>query len=261
MPSLSFHVVARKNDGLILSPSELIEIFLFGIPLRGKDGKYMSQTTIRTFIKAATEEIEKYLSIKIIKQVIKEDKDFNLNEFKNWSFVRTTYPVVKAHAMDGYINDTQQINYPKEWLSTRTTSDGSLYHRHIYLIPANSGVGTNSIVYTGITPYLGFFGNSQIPNYWKMSYCTGFNSVPNDLLNFIGMLASLNIFMIMGDIVLPPGISSTSIGIDGLSQSLSSAVSSQSGAFGGRIKAYLTSIETSLKRLTNYYKGFEIQSM
>src|SRR5690242_1650121 len=119
MGALSFHIVSRSNDDLIISPSELLETFLFGIPLKAKDGHYLSTEPVRMFIKAATKEVEKFLNIKLIRQIISEQKDFNINEFRDWSYVRTTYMVVKPHTMKGFINDTQQITYPPEWLSAR----------------------------------------------------------------------------------------------------------------------------------------------
>lgn len=255
MGALTFHIVSRKNEQLVMSPSELLELYLYGVPLDVKDGRNISSESLKLYISAAQQEIEKYLTIKLQKQIIAESKDFFLTDFKNWSQVRATYPVNKCHKMDGYINDVQQIEYPVEWLSTHITNNG-IYRRSIHLIPSGSSAQSNAIVYSGITPHLGFYGNQMIPNYWRLKYCTGFDIIPAELLNFIGKLASINVFRILGDVVLNAGVSSQSIGIDGLSQSVSA-----SGAFKNRIDGYLQDLKDGLQRVRIMYKSIEIMTM
>jgi len=197
------------------------------------------------------------------RQVIREQKDFYRSDWFAWGYIRTTYPCVEATMCEGFIGETKQISYPVEWLSTRKTSDGELYHRHMYLVPSTNAPVSHQVVYTGITPHLALTSSPQVPNYWHVEYTTGFCKVPADLLNFIGMLAAINVFHIMGDIILgTPGISSQSIGIDGLSQSNSA----HTAGYGNRIKGYLAMMngengKDGLKeRIYNYYKGFTVSA-
>ena len=261
--SLSFTSKFKKKDELILSPQELLNTYFYGIQITESQGTSMSSEVIKRFIQAAQEEVEKWLGIKIAKQIITEDKDFHRNDWYSWGYIRTTYPCSKGLSLDGYIGEVKQIQYPTEWLSVRHTSDGELYHRHLYLVPSTNSPSPSMVVYTGMTPHLSLTGSITVPNYWRISYETGFCKVPKDLLNFIGMLAAINIFHIMGDIILgAPGVSSQSIGIDGLSQSYSA----KSDGYGGRIKGYLemmngTNGRDGLKeRVYNYYKGFTVSS-
>jgi len=167
---------------------------------------------------------------------------------------------VKPISLFGYISDIPQIQYPQEWLSARKTSDGELYHKNLYLVPGNGSAKTNAIVYSGITPHLGFLGTAQIPQYWKITYCTGFATIPEDLKNYIGKLASLNIFQVLGDLVLGAGISNQSLSIDGLSQSIGTVNSANSAAYGARIKSYLTDLVRQKPILESYYRGFSFTS-
>lgn len=262
MPTLQIKFPYKKNSQLVLSSQELQELYFYGINLADRNGNKLPSSTIEQFILSAQEETEKWLGIKLQKQIITEQKDWFRSDWQNWGYIRTTYPVVEAISLNGLIGDIRQITYPKEWLSTRKTSDGELYHRHIYLVPSHNSANAsiNSVIYNGVTPHLGFMGNSTIPNYWEMSYVTGFCKIPSDLLSFIGMLAAIQIFHIMGDLILgTPGISSQSISIDGLSQSVSSQ-----GSYASRIKGYLDAIngngnQQGLKdRIYSYYKGVTI---
>jgi len=266
MPQLIFNTKFKKNEGLVISPQELLDLYFYGIPIREPNGGVMPMSTIKQFILAAQDEVEKWLGIKLIRQTIREEKDFQRNDYYSWGYIRTTYPCVEPIALDGYIGLTKQISYPKEWLSARKTSDGELYHRHIYLVPSTNSPTSHQVVYTGASPHLSLMGNAQVPNYWHLEYETGFCKTPNDLLNFIGMLAAINLFHIMGDLILGAGIASQSIGIDGLSQSISTTSSATNAGYGARIDGYLKSINGTpsspgLKdRLYNYYKGFTVSS-
>jgi hypothetical protein len=261
MGNLTFTTKFIKNDGLVMSPKELIEMYFFGIKMVDTSGNVISQQVIKNFIRSSQEEVEKWLNIKIQRQIIREKKDFYRNDWYAFGYLRTTYPVVSASKLDGYIGETKQISYPKEWLSVRTTNDGELYHRHIYLVPSTNSPTNHMVVFTGITPHIALTFSQMVPNYWDIEYVTGFCTVPPDLYNFIGMLAAINIFYLMGDIILgKPGIASQSIGIDGLSQSNSA----HSLGYGNRIKGYLQLMNGDggkggmKEKLYNYYKGFTV---
>jgi len=257
MPSQEFNILVGKNEGLSISPSELLELYFFGIPLKTQDGKQMSDQVLKTYIKSAQEEIEGYLNVRITKQVIEERRDFIREDYRDWGFVRVNYPVVEPISLIGFINDVQQVTYPVEWLSARTSNDGHSFFRNVYLVPS----GTKAAQYSGITPHVGYFGASHIPQYWKVRYCTGYNQVPNDMLNIIGKLAAINVFHIMGDLILGAGIASQSIGIDGLSQSISTTSSATNAGYGARITGYLADLKLAMPRLKAKYDGFEMTSL
>lgn len=261
MPLINYSLVYGKNLDLVISPSELLELYFFGINIDRQQGVDFSNETLRFYIAAAQQEVEKYLTIKLKKQIIEEKKDFYRSDFSNWSYLRVTYPVVKAHKLKGFISDTQQIDYPDEWLSVRTTNDGELYHRNIYLVPGSDAARTNSIVYSGISPHLGYFGIGQIPNYWKATYCTGFDKVPAELIDIIGKLAAINMFNVLGDIVLGSGIAAQSISIDNLSQNIQTTQSAENSAYSARIRMYLGELKKKLPQLKSYYYGIPFGTM
>jgi hypothetical protein len=71
----------------------------------------------------------------------------------------------------------------------------------------------------------------------------------------VGMIASMGPFNIAGDMIAGAGIASQSIGIDGLSQSVSTTSSATNAGYGARIIQYQKDVKDQIKHLQNYYKG------
>lgn len=262
---LSLDINYKINTGELLSSEEERALYFYGITIQDRSGQALPNSTYTHFVKAATQEVEKYLGIKVQKQIISETLDFYLDEFKNWGYIQTTYPVVKPFKTTGFLGSVRQLDYPQGWLTCRTSSDKETYYRRIFIVPTQSSEVTTqgaSILYSGVLPYTSLTSFSHIPNYWHVEYCTGFDTVPRDLLDVIGKLAAIGIFNIAGDIALgQAALASYSLSIDGLSQSISTTNSATNAAFGARIINYQKEIKDSLSKLRSYYKGVNISSM
>ena len=85
---LNFKFKYKKNEGVIMSPSELKALYLYGIPIQNQQGTEMPDHIIETYIKAAQEDLEEVLSIKISKQIIEESLSYHLTDFNNFGFIR-----------------------------------------------------------------------------------------------------------------------------------------------------------------------------
>lgn len=240
MSTLTLQVKSNIKPYQIISAKQIKETYLFGLPLSTKDGREIPDKTIEFYVQSAFEMLENTLGLKFLKQAVEERRDFNADNWQKWGYIKVTYPVICPIHLYGFLGTTRQVNYPKDWMSVKTTTDGKSYSRQINLVPTQNSSQSDAIIYSGIMPQAGFFsGHGSIPNYWSIKYITGFDEVPADITHTIGMLASLPILGILGDIMLPwPGVASKSISIDGLSQSISSYVNGTSGAFGARLKQY-----------------------
>lgn len=263
MPSLRLKTQYNKNMEMIMSPTELIENYLFGIPLCSNDGRKMSSTAISQHILTAQAQIESLFSLKLTKQVIEENRDFNRQEFMSWGYIRTMYPIVYIDNLEGWINDVCQITYPKEWLSIKRQADVAVY-RNVYLIPNTGSKGgatmtQNSLIYNGLSPHLGWFGQSYIPNYWRPRYITGWDKIPADLFDFIAKFAALNVLAVIGDVLYGIGVTSINISLDGVSQNTPLARSAQGGLFAGRIKTYVDEMNRTLPALKSKYRGIAFE--
>lgn len=79
--------------------------------------------------------------------------------------------------------------------------------------------------------------------------------IPDNMRHLIGMMAAMHPLTIAGDLVLGAGVASRSIGIDGLSQSISTTkAGAMGGAFAARMKAYREESERTMEAIRGRYK-------
>ena len=261
MPTLVYSIKSSKNSGLPISAPELANRYFFGIPIVDQSGNIMRDEDIEFFIMTAKEDLEGYLNLKLSKQIIEESFDYFRDDYKSWGHVPVSYPCVRPFKLTGLLGNVEQVEFPSEWLSVKKTNDGIGYSRNIKLVPTAGTTTNQSVVYSGIAPNVGWFGQPTIPNYWTAVYCTSMDRVPEDILDAIGKLAAINVFHQLGDIILGAGIASQSIGIDGLSQSISTTSSATNAGYGARITGYLDDLKKMMPRLKAKYDGFELGAM
>lgn len=259
MPSIEFSTSFINEPDLILTPQQVRNIYLYGIDnILDSQSKSFSDSDISFYIQAAQGEVENSLNIKLKKQVYTENLQFNNNEWMQWGYMRVTKPIRCPMLLEGYLNTIKQVSYPKEWLTTKKSSDEKDYQRNLFIVPVGGAtMQTQNAVYSGVMPQLGYLGQRHIPYYWTVEYVTGFDQVPSEIVDVVGKLASINLFNVAADLILgTPGIGSKSISIDGLSQSLNSA-----SGFDKRIKNYTDSLVKSYNALIAVYKGLTFGSI
>mgnify|MGYP000919821054 FL=1 len=258
MSTLEYTVKYEKNKDAILSPTELRELYLYGINLKSRDGTELPNYTWWHIINDAQEEIEKFLAIHFRRQLVTETLTYLRDDYlNNLPILNTSYPVVKVIRLLGLLSGTEQIRYPIEWSNYYESSD-HMATRRISIVPSGASVsaGTN-VLLIGVMAQLGIRSLNVVPNYWTVQYLTGWApcNLPHELVDVVGKLAAIQVLSIYGDLVLSPGLSGGSLSIDGLSQSYNTVVSQRGGAFSGRIAQYLEDIKVTLERLERSYKG------
>jgi len=256
MATILFTISYSKNEDMIISPSELIEQYLYGISLCNKDGTIISSEAIKQKILSAGNYVSHFLELQFSRKFISESTDFIRSDYQSWGYMSCSFPVVSPISLKGFVGTVKQIEYPIEWCSKSSRQYEEQLFRKLHIVPAGNTTTSvpASVIFSGITPHLGFLGYDSIPNYWQVSYTTGFSKVPPDIIDFIGKLAAIEVLAILGDIVIGAGISNFSLGLDGLSQSISSTKSG-GGAYAGRIKQYTDELVIRSKYLRDYYKG------
>ena len=256
--SVTFTTSYTVDSSLLLSAAEVIFLFLTDIPLRGLGGEKMDDIAIEEKVRAETETLENYLSIKIPKQIVSERRDFVKDEFINWGFIMADYLVQSVRRLEGRINNVTQVTYPIEWASTRQGQDIS---RNIYIVPAAQSPTNQTelaVMYTGKFPLFAYLQGQHIPNYWSFDYETGYDTIPRDLLDAVGKLATIQVLAILGDVAFGAGIASKSLGMDGLSQSISTTQSAENSLYSARIRQYQKELDKAVKRLKGRYSGIPL---
>ena|ERR1700748_279166 len=258
---IKYDIKIAKNEGLVISPSELFQQYLYGVGSVQNTAlvNNFPMQSLKTYILNAQDYLEDLLSLRLQKQEFTETTNFSMSDFQQWGFIQLSYPVTKPVSLFGFINNVRQISYPDTWMSARQTADGKGYYRRIYIVPGGGSKSpqTNSVVYSGVTPNLGYMGFDSIPDYWRTTYQTGFDKYPPNIMQVVSKIAALPALAILGDFVLGPGISGKTLSIDGLSQGITSNITPKNSAYGARMLELLRGIKEEIETLKSVYVGYK----
>lgn len=260
MPEQDFLISSLKNTGRILSAGDLRRLYFFGLSMSEPErGAVMDDRSLNSYIEMSQQDIEDYLSIKLFRQVYRETIDFKRSDWRSWGFIPTTYPVSEPVSLSGHMNNTKHIDYPVEWLSSKSSSDGR-YYRRLNTVPSSGAASPtgNLGTFSGVFPYSFLFNREGMPNYWHLAYITGFDNIPKSILDAVGKLSAINILHQLGDLIAGAGIASRSISIDNLSQSIGTTSSATNSGFGARITGYRKDLARQLPMLYNTYGNLPI---
>jgi hypothetical protein len=212
----------------LVRPEQVQSRHLFGIPLVSamKDpltGKAQVYTPdmIRDTIDRAVSMVEQDVGIDIFPNVNKEKHPFDRNEYESFGYFRlhrrpcASIEVLSITPPSG--SDIYRI--PLEWVETAYMHTGQ-----INLIPLGNAIayGTPADVGSGGALFLNVLGNQPwIPAFWQVTYTSGFpdGMLPKVVNELIGTVAAMEILSALASTYARS--TSHSLGIDGLSQSVS----------------------------------------
>ena len=124
-----------------------------------------------------------------------------------------------------------------------------------------AGVNTTFTAYS--YPWTMLLGNYDYHDCFHIDMKTGYKNaglVPEDLREIVGKIAALKMLNVIGDGLLA-GFSSSSLSLDGISESFSSTQSATSAYAGARIKVYTDDVKDYLDENKNKYGNFRIGSI
>jgi hypothetical protein len=261
MPTVSFSSSYGIQQKSVLNLQDFKTNYLFGVSLKDDKGKEMPDSVIENAILEAIDELENLLSVKLKLQVITENRNMYSEDWLKWGFIKTTWPIVCTKSLIGQLGNLQHLSYPKEWLSARRVSDGRSYGRNFYIVPFSSTPFVNHVMFTSSLYSSWWRSNGTIPNYWEISYITGFKELPGDIKSVLSKYVAIRILTQGGQSVvnkLRAGVGSTSISLDGLSQSVSPMASSSAGPYGSVIKQYVEDLKTAIPNLRDFYTAINL---
>ena len=263
MGQLTLTMKYHKNEGMLFSPTEIFTLYLYGIKIQAGDGTSFSAESMRFYIQAAQQEVENFFNLKLKYQFIALEKltFYRADYWQSFPILFTNYPVNKPISLTGRFNQLEQISYPTQWLTNTTNSYGQ-YKRRVSIVPTGTAVATANaeVILSGLTTQLGSQHFLMIPDYWDLQYITGFDlkHMPMDLINLVGKLATFGPLGIAGDLILGAGIAAQSLGVDGLSQSISSTSSATNAGYGARIIQYQKEIAETVKKIKLVYDEIKL---
>lgn len=248
--------------GTAVTPDDCRYTFLWGTDFKATNGAYFSDEQIQWFIDAATSEMERLLNITLKKKVIKSQLsitglkkgvdydeeealyDYTQRKIQRYGMIQTkSRPIIditrcelinrgetsNMDLMDSIVPDKKQgvIKFLKRPFNADNT------HKLI----------SNSLCRYGSETF-------QPHLFYAVDYSAGYESsdeLPKDLRQMIGKVAAISLLNIIGD-GLMSGFSSSSLSMDGISESFSSTQSATSAYFGARIKVYQDEVKDYIEK-------------
>lgn len=254
-----------KRVGPLLSVDDLKKHYLFGIVIDDDSGNELSDESYQQYIDNAVSLLEHTLDIYITPEQIVEDKDYRLNDYADWGyFYLNNYPIISLDKMemvyfrdvDGNPQTVQEI--PNNWVRMQD-HDGIVRLIPNAKFPANLQVDNSGNFFPEA------LRSALIPHLWRITYTAGFEDgkIPEILNQAIGLIAAIQALIMAGNLVLGTGISSQSISLDGLSQSIVTTASAENSTYSATIKEYQNLLfgknaqdrSGIIEILKDYYKG------
>jgi len=266
----------------ILSVEELKELYLFGIDLSDDAGNPFPPAIFEHYIRSAVSALEHRLDIPIRKiEVEQERQDYYREDYQNYLWIELDqHPVIEIDQVTIVLPGESVVQvFERDWIHIdRLTGQ-------LQLVPGTGTAGTILLGASGAWLPLIYGNNRYIPDVFRISYKAGFGkpspraferniadesvpvSVPHPRLDrdqevikdIVGKVASFGPFNIAGDLIVGAGIASKSIGIDGLSQSISTTSSATNAGFGARLVQYSKELKEMLPELKRYYQGIKMR--
>lgn len=257
--------------GELLTPDDVKYSFMWGVQFTASDGTPWTDEQTRTAVIWAIRELERALSITIISKQIYADDTVNadveevpdeiLKEFpysarrkRNWLIRLKHRPVQSVSRVDWYSPVDQKIMSLSEWM--RLDKQKGL----LWFYP-RTGANVGYVGYAYPWNYI-LMGNSYVDAF-HVDYLAGWKSaafVPKDIQSIVGIVATMKLLNVIGDGLIA-GFSSSSLSMDGMSESFSSTQSATSAFFGARIMQYSKTLETFIKENKHKYNNYFIGSL
>ena len=265
--------------GVPVTPDDIRYTYLWGTDFKATNGQQFKDEQTQYFIDAAITELERELNICIRRKVIRcnPDKrglvrttrtrkgDYDLEEppykFRQEEIVsrgrittrqRPVINVTKCELLNAADN-------PMDLLST------SYLEKDKGVINFMKRPYRKNDTFNNVSKVLYPYGEQTLRDYYyyAVDYEAGFETsddIPDDLRQIIGKQCAISLLNIIGD-GLMSGFSSSSLSMDGISESFSSTQSATSAYFGARIAVYQKEVQEYIKNNKYKFRHFPIRSI
>ena len=258
----------EKKVEPLISVGKLKDVYLFGIDIIDNNGVELPDATFQQYIDNAVGMLELYLDISILPETVTEDRDFHFDQYYEWGYLQLNkYPVIQVDSMTlSYLRDNDGVpenvfTFPDSWI--RLNNNDGL----IRLVPNGRFPGSAQLNAQGYYNPYELFRYNLVPDVFRIIYTAGFadGKIPTSINQAISYLAAIQALIIGGNLVLGAGIGSSSLSIDGLSQSINTTQSAENSAYSATITEYSNQLYGSnererglLKTLLDYFKGAQM---
>lgn len=257
--SFNNYKVPEGEWGTVLTPDDFRYTYLWGTNFKATNGQMFTDEQIQFFIDAAVTEMERRLNITIRKRRIKCEDVIEKNHLKrkvDYDDEETPYDFsYRKIQRYGMIQTKQRplLNVTRCTMLNKGNSDD------VDLLPSTILDKKNGVIkflkrpwkpsdtVDGINTAISRYGSETWnPHlFYSVNYDAGYETsddIPDDLRHNIGLMIAISLLNVIGD-GLMAGFSSSSLSMDGVSESFSSTQSATSATFGARIMEYRKELE------------------
>lgn len=265
------YTVPQGQWGEVLTADDMRHHFLWGIDAKASNGAVMTDAQMSFQVEAAITELERYLNFDFRQKVIVCELNDNLSTtphdeteppypFRHDRWQKTGLiptrrrPVQSVQRFELWSIVNQKIMDLLPWLRL----NGARGHMHFFPKVGPAGViNVNPIAALGFNAWQ---AGGDYPHGYRIDYTIGLtdaSKVPADVRVIIGKIAALQLMGVIGDGLIA-GFSSSSLSLDGVSESFSSTQSPENTFFGARMKGYVDDVKRYLTDHRNKFSGFPI---
>ena len=279
--SFKNYKVPEGEWGTILTPDDFRYTYLWGTDFKATNGSMFTDEQIQWFIDAATAEMARLLNITIVKKRIKcldQIEKYNLKKGVDYDDEETPYDFAYRKIQRYGMIQTKQRPILKVTRCTMLNKSGyDFVPTEVDLMNSIVPDKKNGVIkflkrpwkssdtWDGITTAISRYGSETWnPHlFYSVDYEAGFETsddVPEDLRQVVGLRIAISLLNVIGD-GLMSGFSSSSLSMDGVSESFSSTQSPTSGYFGSRIMQYQKEIDAYLEANRYRFGFFRVGSL
>lgn len=241
-----------------ITPDFIKETYLFRIPISFENDT-LSDDAIQFYIDSAINRMATMLDIAISKEVLtNEQYDYRLEEWLNGYgfFQLNRRPLIKVSSMKLNVI-TSHITIPPEWIQINK-KNAQVNLIPYYGILASANLSNQILMFMPLLQSAGY-----VPQIVQISYEAGYEkneNLPDLLVTLIAQNACIGVLNVLGEIALggQAALAGYSIGVDGLSQSVSTTASAENHAYSARIRMYEKEQQEIVKVLRQYYYGLRL---
>lgn len=246
--------IRGEATALVISPADLISTYLQGVPLYDQTGAPFPDSMFLRFINAATAYVEKRLDIPLLPVTYTEAEpdavDYMRQEYQNYVWLQLkSRPIISVESVRMILPTNQQVvEYDPTWIHPDYDA-GTLQ-----IVPGNGTLALGASWFGVMT------ASWFIPQVFRVAYTAGFRrgTVPADIQHLIGLLASMNVLAVAGDLVGGIGVAQEHVSLDALVTETKFNKTAGGSVFGGRLMQYYRESQQMLQELRRYYKGAPI---
>ena len=274
--SFNNYKVPEGEWGTILTPDDIRYTYVWGTDFKSSQGNNFSDEQIQFFIDAGLADIERRLNISIRKRRIKSELTVEQQKLKkgvDFDEEEALYDFAYRKIQRYGMIQTKQRPILKVSRCTLINKSES----NVDLLPSVVPDKKNGVLkflkrpykpsdtWDGISTSISRYGSETFNNhlFYAVDYDAGFETsddIPDDLRQIIGESIAMAILNIIGD-GLMSGLSSTSLSMDGVSESYSSTMSATSAYFGARLVEYRKDVDAYIEKNKYRFGFFRVGSL